>query len=374
MRVPSLRLHARGVWFCRFGGRDHYFTRDRAESQALYLELLDRRWVPYASARQRSMPADKVTIVEASELYLADVLTNLGKRRMGAYRNYLAEFIRAWGALPLKNLNAQMLGAMKSDLAAAGRAPRTVNHAIKAVRRMYSFAADHFQMERRADLSKVKLLKVPRPVPKAPQLAGVVGLIMAATEPGHPRSAGWKATNRYPQAPRPPDPRLRPWLALNYLACLRPSELVRLVHGHGQWIHRGVFEMTSKVQKSDGENYRYVVLSEEALGWLSLAAPAWRTWEAYSKALRDIVGPGGPRRLRSWGATHLRRAGISRAEIGAVLGHEQDGSLRNYVEEDWVQLRRVASRLTLRPALQATPSTPPAVGAGEDDEEAWSPS
>jgi dUTPase len=101
-----------------------------------------------------------------------------------------------------------------------------------------------------------------------------------------------------------------PWLALNYLAALRPSEVVRLVRGEGEWIERGLFQPRISKTFRDGRTPRVYVLSEEAMMWLQHARPEWAHMKAYGTAVRRACGPGLPHPLRHSAAQHLSDLGV----------------------------------------------------------------
>lgn len=335
MRTPKLSKHARGVYFVKWGGRFHYFTKDYTESHRLYLEHLDQVWLPAqkTKAGSRSGPSRKIpSCVEVAEHYLSAVYTDRSKTLMSQYRSVLAHFLRRWGSMPVDKMHPVLLNDLKVDMKTAGYSPRSINHTLKAVRRMFKWAQDmSLGVPKDLSLEGVRLVPVPPPTPTAPPISAVAAMIRRAIEV---------------------DPKLGPWLALNYLGLMRPSEVVRLAHGQGQWLAPGIFEMRSKTQGSTGDS-RIVILSEEAMtDWVPKIQPQWKSWSSYSHALRDACGPGGPRALRRWAATHLRQKGVAREDIGLLLGHKQTAAIQHYVGEDWTLLRSRASLLGLRPWLQ----------------------
>ncbi len=335
---PRLSLHKRtGVYFVKFQRKFTYFTKDPGESQGLYVQWLSDVWGPVTAAVS-SGPTVETRLLELSELYLTHVRLTMSHKLMADYRGYLKPALRfkkgAAAGLRVTDVNAQFLNALQHSMLADEYKPRTVNHTLKAVVRMIRWAEDQELIPATSLPKRVNLVPVSKPQPKALPPSVVVDWL---------RDAGEK------------DSRLVPWLALNYLAAMRPSELPRLIRGEGEKISEGVVAITGKSTHKTGEP-RYVLLSEEARGWLEVAEPCWKRWESYSSRVRSLSRYGGPRRLRSWAATHLRQQGVPLPDVRVILGHAESGSIVHYVESDFSAALSGVDRISVRPVVPDRPA------------------
>lgn len=349
MKTPQLRLHSRGVYYTRWwhGGRDQfvYFSRDRAESERAFQTWLTEVWAATTTGRDPQARRTGVRVVRVAELWLSHVQLTRGRARMVQYRSYITHFIDLAGEVPAAKIRPGDILLLAKDLATLRYSPATVHHCVKAAKRMLAWAGTHETEPGKTlipsiDLGAVRLDRIPRPQPKGVSPEFVVQYLAAARET---------------------DPRLEPWLALGYLCLARPSEVHRLVHGQGRWLARNLFETRSKTQGTTGQ-FRYLVLTDKALEWLARATPAWQSVTSYTARARqvELSGHSGAKPMRSWGATELRRRGVSRGDIQIILGHAAHEPIDHYVEEDWDNLRRLLSRLALQPAAaRAEEEDPP---------------
>jgi len=295
-RTPQLRRHKTGVWFCRWAGKDHYFSRNRGEAQPLYLASL-KEWADWRAARTASrMPPlahGSMPVVEVAELFLRAKELERGRAAREYYRKHIKRFLHAYGPLRSDVVKAQHIQGIKEDMLRQGLMPKTANHDVGAIKTMLRWAM-RFEYMPQVNLDGVSKVPLPPPKPKGIPLAAVLDLIDAA------------------------DATMAPWLALNYLCLMRPSEVIRVACKQGEWIEEGVYEIDSKVGMRTGMR-RQVVFSSEAMEWFDGITPRWSRLDSYSQAVRDL-GRGGPGRLRHSAATHLHRAGASRADVSILLG------------------------------------------------------
>lgn len=337
-RPPKLSLHkSRNVWFVKFRGKFFYFTKHKAESEQRYAVWISEHWTPAVSAeiQRKQTRREELGLLELTEAYLSWVRQQHSQKLMKDYRNYLRPLMRYGDITAVarhlrpSDIDVPLMESLKVDMLKAGYAPRSVNHTLKSVSRLLRWGLRMQLLTSAPDLSLVTPARVPAPQPQAGSHRDLLRLLYLA---------------RYG------DPRLVPWLVVNYLACLRPSELPRLVrqastHGVDS---SGVVQIEGKTTYKTGQP-RYVLLSEEALSWLHVAEPHWVHWESYSKRVNKICKSGGPRKLRSWGATHLRQAGVPLPDIRTILGHSEGGAVVHYVERDFAAVRHYLDRITVRP-------------------------
>ena len=346
-KVPTLRRHSTGVYFCQFAGQRRYFTVDLEESRAKYREAL-RDWTIWQDdrAQSRAHARTQYRIIDIVRAYLDSRRTDTSHEQWLWARYHLGRISRIWAALPADDFNARLLQAYKSDLvdfiSRRGKklAAKTINHDIRAIKACFRWASDMGYC-REVNLRAVKLVPLPQLARRALAPADIERIIRTAlgqVEAIHPKTG--KRLE--------PNADIAPWLALNYLAALRPSEVVRLVHGEGVWIGRGLFQPRISKTYMDGRHPRVYILTDEALMWLQHAKPKWNCMKNYGAAARRAVGPGLPHPLRHSAATHLVASGAPRAEVDLVLGHYPRAVSQTYVPVELAPLRATLSRLSLR--------------------------
>lgn len=334
MHPPKLSHNAtRDVYYLKFGGQKVYLAKgDRAKAEAAYADFLATTWV-HERAKALHGPLAVGTLAALEKGYLAFVEAELGRERRKDYAVHLDRILRRTdrgGAIrdtwSPEMVTAQALYAIQTSMRSEYSA-RTINHSTKALARMLRWGHKQGIVSSLPDL-RISGLRVPAPQPRAPEPSVVRALIAQA------ESA---------------DPRLAPWLALNYLSLMRPSEIVRLAKGEAEPLgDTGVWVMHGKTTARTGQG-RHVLLTPEARrDWLPRLEPHWSHWRAYSTRTLAVLGPGGPRRLRAWGATHLRRAGVELALVRAALGHTERGAVTHYVETAWLPVVQAMEKLTLR--------------------------
>lgn len=345
-KVPTLRRHVTGVYFCQFAGQRRYFSIDLEESRKLYREAL-RDWTIWQDERQteRAHIHDRRRIIDIVRVYLQSRRTDTSPEQYLWARYHLGRFTRVWAALPADDFNARLLQAFKMDLCEMVTdrkkklAPKTINHDLRAIKALFRWASDMGYC-REVNLRAVQTLplnQLPRKALKPADVERIISIALGQVSAVHPKTG----------KPLEPNPDIAPWLALNYLAALRPSEVVRLVHADGLWIGKGLFQPRISKTYKDGRHPRVYVLTDEALMWLQHAKPIWNCMKNYGAAARRAVGPGLPHPLRHSAATHLVASGAPRAEVDLVLGHYPRAVSQIYAPVELAPLRGTLARLTL---------------------------
>lgn len=347
---------------CRWAGVDHYFGTDFARAQATFLDPASdhagslARWLEWRArraGRARSRPPKRLTVAALLEAFLEHYSD---ERREGArsyHAKHLRRFANAFGPIFCDELDAAALLAFRSDLMRdeAGYAPRTIAHDLGAVKTMLSWGADNLPGQvPQLNLRAVRKPRLPPPRPSPLDPATV---------------------RRFIEHCERADPRLGPWLRVNYLTFARPSEVVRLVAGSGVWepavgagggsggggvVDRAIFRLyESKSYHATGEPRRLVV-SDGARMWLECCRPHWSRLDSYSAAVRRCLGPSrvrppwlpsGPRVLRHSAASNLHRLGVERSACDLLLGHLPSRVSLTYNPIDWRALWESAGRLTV---------------------------
>ena len=337
---PRLRQHVRGYWFCRWGGRDHHFGRDHAVAERAYHSDPQHglpgwiRWQERKAEVRRLGPMfASMTVLDLAERFLHSRLTEGGPGREDYYRKHLKRFATAYGADLAAQIRPRDLQALKDGMLARRYAPGTVNHDIGAVRTMFRWATglEFIPPVSLHGVRKLPLGEVPdRSMTKAAVLDYVLGPI--------PKG---KRKRIFPGSPN-----LQAWLAVSYLAGLRPTEAVHLVNDWGEWAETGVFRVRNKARQNV-RLARHIILSPEALSWYEQCDARWTRLDSYSQAVCDALGQG-PHRLRHSAATHLLAAKVPRADVDIFLGHYPPRVSLVYMQPQWKHLRRLAARITLR--------------------------
>lgn len=335
-RVPKLRQHKTGVWFVRFGGRDHYFTINHDESLQAYTEKLSE-WVRREETKKKHNTTDNITIAELYAAFIDSRAVDVTSWTVSWHRNHLRRFVALWGAFSAGSIDARLLQAFKADLGKLELAPRTQRHDLSAVKAMLQWGVN-FEYLAPVNLAAVKPPPLPPPKRRGLPITRIRSIIRlaAGTERGTDSLSG---------EPLIPDSRVAPWLALCYLALLRPMEAVRLIHREGEFIEHGIFQLSVSKTQARTQMPRCIVLSEQALMWFNSASPHWASLSGFEQAVRRSVGPGLPHPLRHSAASHLLQAGVARAEIEIILGHLPSRVSLTYAPIEWQPLRTSAGIL-----------------------------
>jgi site-specific recombinase XerD len=345
-KVPTLRRHVTGVYFCQFAGQRRYFSVDLEESRKAYREAL-RDWTMWQDDREQNRvhARKRARVIDIVRHYLASRITDTSPEQHLWARYHLGRFTRIWAALPADDFNAQLLQAFKTDLVdmitdrERKLSPRTINHDIRAIKALFRWASDMGYC-REVNLRAVKTVAMPQLARKGISVEAVERIINVAL-------GRVSAINPKTGRPLEPNPNAAAWLAINYLAALRPSEVVRLIQGDGEWIGKGLFQPRISKTFKDGRHPRVYLLSDEALMWLRHARPTWNCMKNYGAGVRRAVGPGFPHPLRHSAATHLVASGAPRAEVDVCLGHYPRLVSQIYAPVELAPLRATLARLSL---------------------------
>ncbi|GMV26953.1 MAG: hypothetical protein AMXMBFR58_29840 [Phycisphaerae bacterium] len=366
-KVPSLRLHKSGLWTAHWAGKDWYFSRDRSESELLFLDPKSEhpgslmRWQAWrasrAATKSRQAQLGRNTVLD---LYLAflDSYTDQGRDHAAAYfRHTLSRLVKAIGGLYTAEVDEQILDRFCDGLYKLGLEPKTVAHQVKAMKTMWRWgSAPSRRLCPVLALESIRPPRVNKSRPEPIELEKLKGLIdrVSAQEP-------W----------------LRPWLSINYLACLRPSEVVRLAYGQGELttippqgaepaVRNGLVILREHKMSYKSDHERVIPLSDEALLWYRALAPIPLERKprrpasdrddlfvkyhqgVYAARCRDAGAAGLPHRLRDSAATHLLDQGVELATVNLCLGHTPASELPRYGLPGPRILREVVGRLTLR--------------------------
>jgi len=326
-RPPKLSFHKhRKTYFIKWGGHFHWLGKDRALAERLYLEDATKglpAWTKWKISRERATPRPHAVPIVAELLlrFFDAKATEGGPGTLRFYKGSLARFGRRYGRWPADSVTPFVLQTFKDNLLRLGLARKTVNHEIAAVKTAYLWGSDLLLIPP-ANFRGVRSLPLPPPEPKGYTLTEVREMLKRV------------------------DADLAAWIALAWLTAARPSEVVRVVNGEGQWAEAGVYRLPGKTTLRSG-HFRHLAFSERALLVLQSCRPRWRRPGSWSWAMRRVLGPGGPHPLRHGAATHLIRAGVTRAQVDLILGHLPPRVSLTYAPIEWQLLRQSVARLQL---------------------------
>lgn len=322
MRVPTLRKHKTGQWFVRWGGRDRYLGTDKRLAENAYLDEIDdwRRWVAEKRKRREVINQTVPTIAEVVNEFLKAKRIEVGHACGEYYRRHLSRFLVRFGELDADLVRPKHLNALKLWMIQQRFKPRTINHDLCSIRILYNWASG---------------LELVPPI----SLAGVRNVPVGAATLDLPRR--WQMIRYIRRA----DAGVRPWMAVNYLALLRPSEVVRVVRQEGKWVEPGVFRLERGKMDKRVAFKRHCVFSESALEWLGRCEPLYSRQDSYSWAVRKCC-PIGPKLIQKSAAQHLATAcGADRDDVELLLGHVGPRLKVTYHHPAWQRLRQTADRL-----------------------------
>lgn len=354
MRVPALHKHRNGQYFVKWAGRNRYLGKDKALAERLYLDQIAQWrewWENKADAREvrqsRQGSSVPISIEDLAERFLEAKRLEHGVDCEARYRKHLkrfreemesarkAERLRIWDA---DLVSARLLNDFKLELLQKYKLkPRTINHDLTTIRVMYNWSAA-------AGLLEPKALNVVKNLPVGPVDDGAVST--------RDVRKGFAAC----------PPLLQPWFAINYLALLRPSEVVRVAKAQGRWHAslKGVFILDRGKVDIRVSIKRHVVFSPLAekwvrYGWQTIQDERnagrkdlkWNNLDAYSEAIRRHFAPG-PKILQKSAASHLaQQRGVAPADVELLLGHVKSRLSVTYYAPHWKKLRTVAAKLKL---------------------------
>jgi|GEM_PF-1857323 hypothetical protein len=389
-----MRKHARGMWTVRIDGIDHYLGLDRTAAEAQYAQLIAEVAAARAdeaeaiAAAHAAAPAGSTrrepTIAQVITAYITQRTAERGRGTARYDRTSLRRLASTFPKLPLSRLSAPLVAAMAADAQQSGLAPRTVSHELTAIKGLMRWAALNYPHIRLAwNRDALPRVRVPRSPRRYQPVAYIAKYILAH--------------EAY-------DPRIAPWLRLQFLAALRPIETTRIIHGqyefHRPELGEYVLAIDNKTTGVSAEPLRFVVLSVEAAAALAAATaepPPWscpqpgepasnasgadqvfrRAWRGQHTKSTTLIEALSVRRPRQSGVgpppgfpRHFLRHSAYQALLDALpeqqstakmlAGHVQPGAWSAYADAPWHRWRdQISSALTLtahESALLADPA------------------
>lgn len=324
MRVPKLSLHkATGHYFVHYAGKQHYLGTLRAEAERKYVDHLNewREWIGSKQDHAKQNRAHRhIRIGEMIDRFAIAKRIERGVACEAYYLKHLKRLRDWFGDIAGEMFRPADFNEFKLGLIEARYSPRTVNHDLTATRVLFTWASA-IELIPMVNFSGIKNLPVGPTNPKFIPQPNLSRLIRSS------------------------DTDVRPWLAVNYLALLRPSEVVKVVHQQGEWIEEGVFVLDRGKTDLRATIKRHCVFSPIALAWLQCCEPRWSRLDSYSPAARRAGVA--PKTLQKSGARHLAEQGCRDDEIAALLSHSVRRIDATYWHPHWQRLRTVAALLTL---------------------------
>lgn len=323
-RTPLFRTHSTsGQYMIRWGGRVYYLGRDRDAAYAQYLDHL-KRWAEWRQARQTQRlapPTQAILVPELIDQFLEWKGLERGDETRRYYEKHLRRF-RAWcGALRADAVRPQHLHKVKQEMMQGRYAPKTIAHDLTAIRVLFNYACGEVELIPPVNFRGVKNPPLGPPPDRALGRGQVRRMFRQAT------------------------PGLTPWLWVNYLALLRPSEVVKCVRREGKWVKPWLFRLDRGKMDRIAMLPRHCIFSELALKHLAECRPVWSRLDSYSAATRRACGKG-PGLLRHSAATHLEElAPLAGDHIEFLLGHTPTRLRLTYRRPPWPAIRQTAELL-----------------------------
>lgn len=272
-----------------------------------------------------------MNVTTLAKRFLRNRLAEGGTSRSRFYAKHLRRFLTDYGGWPLQDIRGHVLNEVKENMLRDGFAAKTINHDLTAIVTMFRWA-EEIEIIPHCSLRVRKC-----PLPLITSRAWTVDEVR--------RYVFSPLTGRY-RAGTTAEWDLTLLLGLEYITVVRPSELVRIAGGLGEWVEPGVLVLPSKMDYKC-RTQRHIVFNEEALCYYEdLKNPSRWTWHTYSRAAKATRGKP-PHQLRHSGACHLHKIHhIPRDTVDLILGHYPSTVSRTYIDLDWQSLRS-QSRLTL---------------------------
>ncbi len=335
MRVPSLRKHKSGNLFCRWGGKDHYFGRDEKIARQKYIKSL-ADWEVWKNEREeaKSIPDEppQPKVEDVASDFITSRRIEFKEETARYYEKHLVRFLEKFVGLDMDLIRPADINEFKLWLmqyinpeTREPLAPKTINHDLLAVKALFNWAA---QLEIIPPISLRGVRKVP--LGPAPDMSEPVDKVIAALSNA--------------------DERAKPWLCVNYLALLRPSEVVKVVHEEGEWVEEGVFALDQGKMDAVAPIKRHCIFSPLALEWLERCHKKWTRVGTYRDSARKSC-PINPKVLQKSAASHLiRNHEASPGDVELLLGHVNGRLSVTYYQPAWQRLRKLAAKLDLNGA------------------------
>lgn len=307
-----------------YRGKRHYLGRERRSAESAYLEHL-AEWKAWRDNREFLKPAlpkasRTITVSQIIEEFVRAKRIERGYKCEDYYLYALRRFEAAFGGYAASLIRPVHIDRFKQALILKEFAHKTINHELTAIRVLFNWASA-FERIPMVNLSAVK------------------NLPLGPTQPKFLTHAEVKAALKQAR------PVLAAWLAVQYLTLMRPSEMVRVAHGEGEWVEDGVFVLHRGKTDERAPIKRHVCFSKAALKWHSKVKPQWANFVNYSRACEKIEIR--PSTLRKSAARHLAERGAGRDEIEMLLGHTGPRIAVTYFHPPWQRLREVAAMLKI---------------------------
>ena len=142
-KPPMFRKHASGNYFCRWGGKDHYFGKGKDDAHDQYLKSLED-WAVWRRGRdgRRLPPMSKsFTVAKLVEMFVAQKDVEGGVDLARHYAKHLKRFNNYFGEARGDMVRASHVQSVKEEMIRGGYKPRTVNHDIVAIKAVMSWAS-----------------------------------------------------------------------------------------------------------------------------------------------------------------------------------------------------------------------------------------
>jgi site-specific recombinase XerD len=341
---PTLRRHATGVFFVRWGGRDHYFSVDEDRSRADFLSPASTHpgamvawmtWRARASAEKPARLDNRLTVMELGERFLSHYEGDNRHATAAYFRGHLRRFLNVFGRFFTTEIDEEALTAHRADLLQTDLSPKTICHDLIAIKTMWRWGA-RLRLCPPLELSVLKPPRTRRGEPQVKSREAIVDFLCGLRGSKHAH--------------------LVPLLSLSYLCLLRPSEVVRMscrrgrfvpIHAdeHGPVIPRGLYQLDDSKSEWRTGQPRHVVMTDEAVLWFD-ALPRQHHYSRLDSFSAGVVrAAGGPGRgwsacvFRDSAASHLLALGVPVADVSLLLGHVPSGEWRSYGRPGWRLLR-----------------------------------
>lgn len=315
-----------------------------------------RSWQHWLTSQPQAPRGHNHTVADVVRRFIQKYLDEGRVETAAYYRKHLRRFAGVFGAFSVHDVDEEAVAAFGRDLGGLELGPKTISHDLKAVRTLWSWASSPYS-GRLAPPRNLDLVKIPR-VPK-----------------GRPEPLTRDELKRAVRDVAAAHPSLAPWVRLQYLAALRPSEVVRLAYGQGRLapatsslgkrpVPDGLIELAEHKMAEKVGHCRIIPLSAAALAQYRLlqplprlrrSSPRTRTPEQglpirdlqnrYARLCREAGWPGLPHRLRDSAASHLLERRVPQGDVDLILGHGPIGELLRYGRLDPQSLRASAARL-----------------------------
>lgn len=147
-RLPSVRLHARGYFFIRISGKDHYLGKDRAAANAQAKLLLSDYLRDQHVSQTTQSATDELTIEEIVVEYLSySKAYYVGSERSGdsfdRCRLSLKPLIAMYGKEKPSRFGPLALKTIRDQFVADGLSRSTINDRINIIRSCFRWAVEN---------------------------------------------------------------------------------------------------------------------------------------------------------------------------------------------------------------------------------------